>query len=258
MKVVILCGGRGTRLREETEYRPKPMVEIGGRPILWHIMKSYANDGFSDFVLCLGYKGVMIKEYFLNYRAMNNDFTISLGQTNRVTYHSEHDEQDFTVTLADTGDEANTGSRVAQIEKYIDGDDFMVTYGDGLADIDLRELVRFHKAHGRAATMTTYQPTSRYGKLKLDEGGHVREFVEKPQLEDWISGGYFVFKRRFFDYLSTDYGCVMETEPLARAAADGELVGYRHHGFFFAMDTYKEHLYLNDLWNSGKAPWKVW
>jgi glucose-1-phosphate cytidylyltransferase len=259
VKVVILCGGMGTRLREETEYRPKPMVEIGGRPILWHIMKIYAFYGFNDFILCLGYKGSMIKEYFLNYRAMSNDFTIHLGRDNHsITYHTEHDEQDFSVTLADTGDDANTGSRVAQIAPYIDGDDFMVTYGDGLADINIKALVDFHRNHGRTATMMTYRPTSRYGKLQLDDQGHVREFVEKPQLADWISGGFFVFRRGFFNYLSTDYGCVMETSPLAQAAADGELIGYRHDGFFHAMDTYKEHLYLNELWNSGKAPWKIW
>ena len=257
MKVVILCGGKGTRLREETEYRPKPMVEIGGRPILWHIMKIYAHYGFNDFILCLGYKGNVIKDYFLNYRAMNSDFTLSLGHERNITYHDAYDETDFTVTLADTGLEANTGSRVAQIEKYIDGDTFMVTYGDGVADVNVRALADFHESHDGIATMTTYQPSSRYGKLDLNENRQVTQFAEKPQLEDWISGGFFVFNRTFFDYLSTDEDCFMQGE-LPKLATEGQLYGYQHDGFFLGMDTYREHQYLNDLWQRGQAPWKVW
>ncbi len=257
MKIVILCGGQGTRLREETEYRPKPMVEIAGRPILWHIMKIYAHYGFTEFVLCLGYKGSMIKEYFLNYRAMNSDFTLSLGEHQSITYHGNHDEKNFTVTLAETGLDANTGSRVAQIEKYIDGDDFMVTYGDGLADVNVKALVDFHLSHGRIATMTTYRPTSRYGKLELDAEGRVTEFAEKPQLDDWISGGFFVFKRDFFNYLSADPDCFMQGQ-LPLLAEQGELVGYRHEGFFIGMDTSREHQLLNQMWQTGNAPWKVW
>lgn len=257
MKVVILCGGQGTRLREETEYRPKPMVEIAGRPILWHIMKIYAFYGFTEFILCLGYKGNMIKEYFLNYRAMNSDFTLSLGEHRSITYHGNHDENNFTVTLADTGLTADTGSRVAQIEKYVDGDDFMVTYGDGLADVNIKNLVDFHMSHGRIATMTTYRPTSRYGKLELDTDGRVIEFAEKPRLDDWISGGFFVFKREFFNYLSTDPSCFMQAQ-LPLLAENGELMGYQHEGFFIGMDTTREHQLLNQMWQTGNAPWKVW
>jgi glucose-1-phosphate cytidylyltransferase len=258
MKVVILCGGRGTRLREETEYRPKPMVEVGGYPILWHIMKNYACYGFREFVLCLGYKGNMIKEYFLNYEAMNNDFTIHLGQKHHIVYHGAHEEQNYSVTLADTGLEANTGSRLRQIEKYIDGDTLMVTYGDGLTDLNFRELVEFHHRHGRLATVTTIRPQSRFGNLRVDSTGRVLEFVEKPVLNDWISAGFFVFNRRIFDYLQTDYSCVLESAPLEQLVADGELVAYQHEGFFYAMDTYREYLHLNELWDRGAAPWRIW
>lgn len=259
MKIVILCGGKGTRLREETEYRPKPMVDIGGHPILWHIMKIYAHHGFKDFVMCLGYKGNMIKEYFLNYEAMRKDFTIQLGQQRRIDYHNGNvDEEDFSVTLAETGLETMTGARIALIEKYIDGDTFMVTYGDGVADVDLTALLKFHHAHGRIATMTTVRPSSRFGKIQMQADGKVTEFVEKPRLEDYISGGFFVFNRKIFEYLSTDESCVLETTPLERLTADGQLMGYQHDGFFFAMDTYKEQKQLDHMWNTGNAPWKVW
>ncbi|MDT5156636.1 MAG: glucose-phosphate cytidylyltransferase [Acidobacteriota bacterium] len=257
MQAVILCGGLGTRLREETEFRPKPLVEVGGRPILWHIMKLYAHHGFRDFVLCLGYRGNMIKEYFLNYEAMNNDFTICLGRQHRVTYHDEHTEQDFHVTLAETGLETMTGGRVKQVEKYISGDTFLVTYGDGVADVDIRALVEFHHAHGRVATVTTVRPTSRFGVLDVGEDGRVQRFVEKPQLDGWASAGFFVFDRRIFDYLGGG-DCILEREPLERLAREGQLVAYRHDGYFFAMDTYREHEHLNQLWSSGEAPWKVW
>ncbi len=257
MKVVLLCGGLGTRLREETEFRPKPLVEVGGRPILWHIMKLYAHHGFRDFVLCLGYRGQMIKEYFLNYEAMNNDFTICLGRQHRVTYHDAHKEQDFHVTLADTGAETMTGGRVKQVEKYVDGDTFLVTYGDGLADVDLRAVVEFHRAHGRLATVTTVRPVSRFGVLELDKDGTVQSFAEKPQLDGWVSAGFFVFDRRFFDRLEGG-DCFFEHAPLEQLAREGELVAYRHEGFFYAMDTYREYEYLNQLWAGGEAPWKVW
>jgi len=257
MQVVILCGGLGTRLREETEFRPKPLVEVGGRPILWHIMKLYAHHGFRDFVLCLGYRGQMIKEYFLNYEAMNNDFTICLGRQNRITYHDEHKEQDFHVTLADTGLETLTGGRVKQVEKYVEGDTFMVTYGDGVADVDLRAVVEFHRAHGRLATVTTVRPVSRFGVLEVGEGGEVTNFAEKPQLDGWVSAGFFIFDRKFFDYLEGD-DCFFERAPLERLAGEGQLMAYRHDGFFFAMDTYREYEHLNQLWSGGDAPWKVW
>jgi len=257
VKAVILCGGLGTRLREETEFRPKPLVEIGGRPILWHIMKIYAHYGLRDFVLCLGYRGQMIKDYFLNYEAMNNDFTICLGRQNRITYHDEHKEQDFHVTLADTGLETLTGGRVKQVEKYIDGDTFMVTYGDGVADVDLRAVVEFHRAHGKLATVTTVRPVSRFGVLEVGEDGGVTSFAEKPQLDGWVSAGFFIFDRKFFDYLEGD-DCFFERAPLERLAGEGQLMAYRHEGFFFAMDTYREYEYLNQLWASNNAPWKVW
>ena len=258
MKVVLLCGGLGTRLREETEYRPKPLVDIGGHPILWHIMKVYAHHGYRDFVLCLGYRGQMIKDYFLNYEAMNNDFTVCLGRMNQICYHDAHLEQDFRVTLADTGPETMTGGRVKRIERYIDGDTFMVTYGDGVANVDIDALARFHKSHGKLATVTTVRPTSRFGVLNADASGAVTQFVEKPQLDGWTNAGFFVFDRRIFDYLDGGDGCVLEQSPLERLTRDGELMAFQHDGFFFAMDTYREYKYLNDLWTSGQAPWMVW
>ncbi len=256
MKVVVLCGGLGTRLREETEYRPKPMVEIGGRPILWHIMKLYAHRGFSDFVLCLGYRGNTIKDYFLNYEAMNNDFTICLGQQSKIQFNAAHEEQGFRVTLADTGLSTMTGGRVKRIQKYIDDDTFLLTYGDGVADLDISRLVEFHKSHGKLATVTAVTPSSRFGVLEMNKNSVMR-FLEKPRTEGYASAGFFVFNRRVFDYLGGD-DCTLELEPLERLAREGQLMAYKHEGFFFAMDTYREYEYLNQLWNKGQAPWKVW
>lgn len=258
MKVIILCGGQGTRLREETEFKPKPMVLVGGRPILWHIMKMYAHYGHTDFVLCLGYKGAMIKEYFLNYQAMNNDFTIRLGNHREIESHGAHGEEDFRVTLADTGEDTMTGSRVKQVERYVDDDLVCVTYGDGVSDVDIGKVIAFHKAHGRIGTITSVRPQSRYGVLQIGEKGVVENFAEKPQSEGWVSAGLFVFQKKFFDYLSGDPSCVMEQEPLQKLARDGELMAYQHDGFFFAMDTYRESIKLNELWDSGKAPWAPW
>jgi glucose-1-phosphate cytidylyltransferase len=257
VKVVILCGGQGTRLREETEYRPKPLVDVGGRPILWHIMKLYAHHGHRDFVLCLGYRGHMIKQYFLNYEALTNDFTICLGRRHTVAYHGEHQEQDFNVTLADTGLETMTGGRVLRARTYVPDDLFMVTYGDGVGDVNVAALLAFHQAHGKLATVTTVRPQSRFGVLDLYDDGRVRCFAEKPRLDGWANAGFFVLHRRVFDYLDGD-DCVLEREPLEKLAADGQLVAYRHEGFFYAMDTYREYVALNELWNSGQAPWKVW
>jgi len=256
VKAIILAGGQGTRLREETEYRPKPLVDVGGRPILWHILKYYAHYGVRDFVVCLGYRGHMIKEYFLNYEAMNNDFTICLGEKNRIDYHGAHDEQDYNVTLADTGLDTMTGGRVARVKRHVDDDTFCVTYGDGLTDLDLGKAIEFHHAHGRLATVTAVRPISRFGILELGESGQVERFVEKPQTDGWASAGFMIFNRRVFDYLGGD-DCVLEQEPMERLARENQLMAYRHDGFFFAMDTYREYLYLNELWASGRAPWKV-
>ena len=257
MKVVILCGGLGTRLREETEFRPKPMVEIGGRPILWHIMKIYAHHGFRDFVLCLGYRGNTIKDYFLNYEAMNNDFTTCLGQRSQIRYHGRHHEQGYSVTLADTGLESMTGGRVRRIQKYLDGDTFLLTYGDGVSDVNVARLLDFHRSHGKIATVTTVPPLSRFGILELADQNRVLRFIEKPRAEGWISAGFFALEREVFDYLGGDE-CIFEREPLERLAADGQLMAYRHEGFFYPMDTFCEYQHLNDLWARGNAPWKVW
>jgi glucose-1-phosphate cytidylyltransferase len=257
MKVVLLCGGMGTRLREETEFRPKPMVEIGGRPILWHIMKIYANAGFREFVLCLGYRGNMIKEYFLNYEAMNSDFTICLGSQSHIEYQNNHGEQDYSVTLVDTGLSTMTGGRVKRIEKYIDSDTFLLSYGDGVSDVDIRCLLEFHKRHGKVATVTAVTPTSRYGLLDTNSDGRVLRFREKPRNDGRASAGFFVFERDVFEYIGGD-DCTLERGPLERLAAEGQLMAYEHQGFFYAMDTFREYEYLNELWKTGEAPWKMW
>jgi glucose-1-phosphate cytidylyltransferase len=257
IRVVILCGGQGTRLREETEFRPKPLVEIGQRPILWHIMKMYAHFGFHHFVLCLGYRGNMIKEYFLNYEAINNDFTISLGSKRHLTYHGNHREQDFQVTLVDTGLRSMTGGRVKRVQPFVDHDTFLVAYGDCVADVNLRSLVNYHREHGKLATVTVVRPISRFGILDMDDNQRVARFAEKPLMDSWASAGFFVFNRRVFDYLDGD-GCILEREPLERLTEEGQLVAFRHDGFFFAMDTYREYQALNELWEQGDAPWAVW
>ncbi len=257
MKVVILAGGLGTRLREETEFRPKPMVEIGGRPVLWHIMKTFSYHGISDFVVCTGYKGDVIADYFLNYEARNNDFTVTLGQSRQVMFHDRHPESEWRVTVADTGLDTMTGGRVRRIRRYIGDETFMVTYGDGVADVDVASLLEFHRAHGRLATLTTVRPVSRFGVLDLDEtAGQVARFREKPTADGWINAGYFVFEPGVFDYLPGD-DCVLEEEPLRALAKDGELFAFRHEGFFQPMDTFREAKMLNDLWREG-APWRVW
>ncbi len=257
MEVVILCGGQGTRLREETEYRPKPLVEVGGRPILWHLMKSYAHHGFKDFVLCLGYRGAMIKEYFLNYEAMNNDFTIQLGTNHCIEYKNGHDEQDFRVTLAETGLPTLTGGRLQLVERYVHGSTFMMTYGDGVGDVDITALLEFHRSHGKIATVTTVRPQSRFGTLDVGSGGAVRRFSEKPSEAGAISAGFFVFERPIFDYLTGEQ-CTLEREPLERLAREGQLMAYDHQGFWHAMDTYRDSLHLNEMWTEGKAPWRTW
>jgi glucose-1-phosphate cytidylyltransferase len=255
MKVVLLAGGLGTRLREETEYRPKPMVEVGGRPILWHIMKNFAHFGLDQFVVCTGYKGEMIKEYFLNYEARMNDFTIHLGPNSFIEYEADHEESNWTVTLADTGPTTMTGGRVKRIERHLDGR-FMVTYGDGLADVDIAKLLQFHESHGRLATVTTVRPLSRFGVMDIGSDGVVQQFREKPQADGFVNAGFFVFEPGVLDYLTPD--CVLEEEPLAKLAADGQLAAFRHDGFWQPMDTYRESVMLNEMWDSGIAPWKTW
>jgi glucose-1-phosphate cytidylyltransferase len=255
LKAVILAGGLGTRLREQTEFRPKPMVEVGGKPILWHIMKIFAHHGITDFVVCIGYKGDVIKEYFLDYEARNNDFTITLGKSHEIVFHGQHMESDWRVTVAETGDETQTGGRVKRIERFVEDDRFMVTYGDGLADVDIGKLLAFHDEHGKKATLTTVQPLSRFGVLDLDQAGTVEHFREKPQVDGWVNAGFFVFERDVFDYITDED--VLEQRPLERLAADKELMAFRHDGFWQPMDTYRESKLLNDLWQQG-APWKVW
>lgn len=258
--VMILCGGLGTRLREETEFRPKPMIEIGGRPILWHLMKLYAAHGMRHFVLCLGYKGHVIKDYFLNYKAYTTDLTLDLANPERVQYHGGHEEENWRVTLAETGEQAQTGARVARASVYVQHDLFCLTYGDGLADVDIRALIRFHRAHGRIGTVTGVHPPSRFGELQIASGGGVVEFNEKPQVTDGlINGGFFVFNRVFAErYLEPRDSLVLEQEPLQRLARDGELMVYVHNGFWQPMDTHRELLLLDQQWTSGAAPWKVW
>jgi len=258
IKVVILCGGLGTRMKEETEYRPKPLVEIGNRPILWHIMKIYAHYGYMDFILCLGYKGEMIKDYFLDYEAMNNDFTIRLGNRSSIQFHSNHRESDWNVTLVDTGEETQTGARVKRIEKYIDSDLFMVTYGDGVGSINIKELLEFHKSYAKIGTITGVRPSSRFGELKT-KNNKVVKFHEKPQVsEGLINGGFFVFNRKFFKYLWDADNCALEKEPLERLTKDEQLMIYTHKGFWQCVDTYRELELLNELWYSENPPWKVW
>lgn len=255
MKTVILCGGKGTRMREETEFRPKPMVEIGGRPLLWHIMNIYAHYSFKDFVVCLGYKGSMIKQYFLNYEAMNNDFSIQLGSRTAIQYHNNHNEADWRVTLIDTGAEAQTGARVKKIESYIDTDVFMLTYGDGLSNINIKNLLEYHKSHGKIGTVTGVHPPSRFGELVM-KSDRVESFSEKPKtINGLISGGFFVFNRSIFDYLEDEDGCILEKRPLENLSSDGELMVYPHEGFWQCVDTYRELEMLNDMWKSSNAPW---
>ena len=261
MEVIILCGGMGTRLREETEFRPKPMVNIGSRPILWHIMKIFSHYGHKDFFLALGYKGYVIKEYFQNYELMNNDVLIELGKPECATYmNSNHDENDWKVLLADTGELALKGARLKRLEKYIKGDDFLVTYGDGVSDIDINSLLSFHRSHGKIATVTGVNPTARFGELEFVDDC-VTSFQEKPTTSSStrvISGGFFVFNRRIFDYLTDDDACDLEYGALEKLAEGGELMLFRHQGFWACMDTFRDMQYLNRLWETRRADWKVW
>ncbi len=260
MKAVILCGGQGTRIRDANELLPKPMLPIGTKPIVWHIMKGYAVHGVKDFVLCLGYKGWLIREFFLHYRTMTTDVTVKLGTHDGLEFHGRHDEEDWNVTLAETGEATQTGGRVLGVRKYVEGDDlFTVTYGDGVSNVDIAKLVAFHKSHGKIATVTAVRPPGRFGEMDMD-GQFVREFNEKPQVtEGFINGGFFIFDaRRVWKYFGQGAETVLEREPLRALAADRQLVAYPHTDFWQPMDTAREYAMLNEMWASGKAPWKTW
>jgi glucose-1-phosphate cytidylyltransferase len=255
MQVVILCGGMGTRIRDVADDIPKPMIPVGGKPILWHIMKGYADQGFRRFVLCLGYKGWTIKRFFLDYHLAHADLTVRLGRTSDVTIHDAGECDDWEVVLAQTGEGTMTGGRVKAVERYIEGD-FLLTYGDGVSDVDIPDLVRFHRRHGRLGTVTAVHAPGRFGEMQLDEDSRVAQFSEKPPVSPGlISGGFFVFQREFLSRLSHDPSLILEHEPLRQLAADGELAAYTHSGFWQCMDNSRDHQLLNELWNTGRAPW---
>jgi len=256
IETLILAGGLGTRLREETEFKPKPMVEVGGRPILWHIMKNLSVQGIEDFCVATGYKGETIKDYFLNYYARNNDVTVKLGDKSSVVHHGLHEESNWSVTIANTGPLTMTGGRVFKSMKYLRGDRFLCTYGDGLADIDLQELLDFHLSHGKIATVSTVKPLSRFGVMDVNSDGVVKQFREKPVMDGWVNAGFFMFEKSIANYLNED--CILEQAPLSKLAAEGQLVAFRHNGFWQPMDTFRESILLNELWDSGAAPWKNW
>jgi glucose-1-phosphate cytidylyltransferase len=256
MKAVLLAGGFGTRMKEETEFRPKPMVEIGGKPVLWHIMKMLAHQGIKDFIICAGYKSEYIKTYFANYGTANLDFTVTLGHPDSIVYHGSHDEFEWTVTVVDTGLETMTGGRIKRIQEFVGDERFFCTYGDGIADVDIRGLIEYHEAHGKLATLTTTQLRSRFGVVDTDDNGNVYQFREKPMVNDLVNIGYFIFEPQVFDFLGTN--SVLEEEPLRKLAEVGAIAAFRHSGFWQPMDTQREYQSLNEMWNSGNAPWKVW
>ncbi|MEY4030113.1 MAG: glucose-phosphate cytidylyltransferase [Bacteroidota bacterium] len=258
MKVVILAGGLGTRLMEETEARPKPMVEIGGKPILWHIMKIYEQYGFNDFIICLGYKASFIKEYFYNYYLHNSDITIELAN-NKIDVHYSNTES-FKVTLIDTGLNTNTAGRIKRIKEHLNNETFMLTYGDGVANININELLDFHKMHGKLATLTSIQVPGRFGNIQIAKNGQVDHFQEKPEGDGmWINGGFFVLEPQIFDYLEGDMDNVQwEKLPLLEIANDSQLAAYKHNGFWKCMDALRDRIELEEMWSSGKAEWKIW
>jgi glucose-1-phosphate cytidylyltransferase len=258
MKVVIFAGGIGTRLMEETEARPKPMVEIGGRPILWHIMKFYESQGFNDFIVCLGYKQAMIKEYFINYFFTNSDITVDLSK-NKTTVH-QPTQENFKVTLVDTGYETNTAGRLKRVQKYIGNESFLLTYGDGVSDVNIKKLLAFHKTKGKIATLTSIQLPGRFGNLEIDENGNVLKFVEKA-VDDgfWINGGFMVLEPSVFNFFEGNMDEIQfEKGPLIEITKSGELATYKHYGFWKCMDAMRDKIELEELWNYGKAPWKIW
>ncbi|HWH69355.1 MAG TPA: glucose-1-phosphate cytidylyltransferase [Candidatus Sulfotelmatobacter sp.] len=257
MKVVIFCGGLGTRLREETEFRPKPMVPVGERPILWHIMKTYAHYGHKEFILCLGYKGDVIKEYFRNYHWNTSDVTLRLGPRPHIKYHNQHDEEDWSVTLVDTGLSTMTGGRLKRVLRFIEEDNFLVTYGDGLTNSNINDSIAFHQAQQKIVTITAVRPAGRFGDLEITDNT-VTAFKEKAEQQTgFINGGFFVMNKRIGEVL-TDDKCVLEQEPLNQLASKGQIAAFCHTGFWQCMDTYREQQLLTNMWTSGAAPWKIW
>lgn len=256
MKVLILAGGFGTRLSEQTEVKPKPMVEIGGKPILWHILKIYSAHGFNDFVILLGYKGYIIKEYFANYFLHQSDLTIDI-KNNKIEIHDNYSEN-WKITLVDTGSDTLTGGRIKRAARFIDNQPFLLTYGDGVADVDIKKLVDFHKNHGKLCTMTAIQPEGRFGALDILENNQINSFVEKPKGDNaWINGGFFVCQPEVLDYIDGDE-TIFEKEPLEKLAKEGNLKAFKHDGFWQCMDTLRDKNRLEDEWATGKAPWKKW
>ncbi|MBM3838885.1 MAG: glucose-1-phosphate cytidylyltransferase [Verrucomicrobia bacterium] len=257
MEVVILCGGLGTRLREETEFRPKPMVPIGGRPILWHIMKIYAHYGHKRFILCLGYKGEIIKDYFRNYHWNTCDVTLRLGAKPQIHYHGKHEEEDWEVTLLDTGLQTQTGGRLLRALSFVQSETFLFTYGDGVTNSDINQSIEFHRQHGAIVTVTAVKPSGRFGELALD-GQTITAFREKPEKETFVSGGFFVMNKSVGQYLEGGDACVLERTPLERLTREGQVKAYCHSGFWQCMDTAREQDWLNQFWAAGNAPWKLW
>lgn len=256
MKAVILAGGLGTRISEETHLKPKPMIEIGGKPILWHIMKNYSNYGINDFIICCGYKGYLVKEYFANYFLHMSDITIDMVN-NSMEVHERHADP-WKVTLVDTGEHTMTGGRLKRVRKFIGDETFCFTYGDGVSDINIQELIQFHYKQATLGTLTAVQPPGRFGSIDLDEGHHITRFKEKPQGESgWVNGGYFVLEPKVFDLLEDDM-TIWEREPLEQLTQNRQLSAYQHHGFWHPMDTLRDKMKLEELWDSGNAPWKVW
>jgi len=260
MKVVILCGGYGTRIRDVADDIPKPMIPVGNYPILWHIMKYYSTYGYKDFILCLGYKSSVIKDYFLNYRVHTSDFTLTLGQDSTVSFHNVSQDQDWKITFAETGLNTMTGSRIRKIRKYIEPDEtFFITYGDGLSNVDLHKLVAFHHSHGKTLTLTGVRPAGRFGELMANESGLITEFNEKPQAtEGRINGGFFIANIRLFNFLDDREDLVFEQEPMNKLVQLKELMQFNHDGFWQPMDTFREYSLLNSLFKNNQAPWKVW
>ena len=260
MKVVILCGGQGTRLKEETEYRPKPLVSIGGRPILWHIMKTYSYYGHKDFILCLGYKGEMIKDYFLKFEELTNDFTLNLrSKKERIIHHSNSNLEDWNITFVDTGLKAGTGARLAKVKKFIGNDEnFFLTYGDGIAKINIDELLAFHKRNGKTATITGVRPPSRFGEIVVRDNKIISFKEKRASADGFINGGFFVFKQAIFDCLPSEEDCMLEDAPMEKLVKQDELVMFPLNDFWHCMDTYRDYLNLNERYNRADAPWKVW